>query len=380
MCGIDIGGTDIKMALSLDNDIICFKEYDWYPASHSVISMTIEPILLLVRLIVAKATFNKLGGDANTKKMLDNALDKHASLDDIKKCVIECEKTYAGNLQLLDGIGMCFPDVVVENKIVGGEVSKVRGIRENENVNFEEEFSQLSDLNLLLQKYCKDTGVVKITNDGPMASYTAAVEIAYGEGEDKVINGVFAHTLGTELGTGWVDESGHIPEIPLEAYNYVINLGCYEQRKYEHDDLRSVNNLNTDIPGTVQKYGSQSGVFRFALNYFENERKDLYNELFEKGFVVHKNGGLYVPTEPVDLRKPFLEHVLSLPERENCPLCERIFTEIGEHLAVTWIETEKILCPKEKSRVLFGRVVKNKRCFELIQEGAKKLYRTLSSG
>jgi hypothetical protein len=36
---------------------------------------------------------------------------------------------------------------------------------------------------------------------------------------------VFAHTLGTELGTGWIDETGAIPQIPLEVYNCVIDLG-----------------------------------------------------------------------------------------------------------------------------------------------------------
>ena len=95
--------------------------------------------------------------------------------------------------------------------------------------------------------------------------------------------------------------------------------------------------------------------------------------MFEKGFIVERNGGLYVPTEPIDLRKPFLEFVMSLPDREKCPVCERIFKEIGEHLAIVWMETEEILSPLTKERVLFGRLVKNSTCFKLMKKGAKKI-------
>ena len=184
---------------------------------------------------------------------------------------------------------------------------------------------------------------------------------------------MFAHTLGTELGTGWVDENGDIPKIPLEAYNYVVDLGSYGQRAFKCEDLRSINNFNTDLPGTVQKYTSQYGVFRLAIKYFKAERADLYEEMFEKGFIIEHDGSLYVPTEPVDLRKPFLEHIMSLPERERCPVCDRIFKKIGEYLAVVWLETEKILSPRTKERVLFGRLVKNKTCFKLMQQGARKV-------
>ena len=373
MCGIDIGGTDIKLALSLDNKIICFKEYNWFPASYNTIDDIIGPIVELIKLLRVKATYYLLGGNEIIHKLLDIALGKQADIADIKRCVSFGESLYKNRIVLFDGIGMCFPDVVVRNKIVGGEVSKVRGVRENDSLNFEKEFKKLINIDQILHKHCKDDGVVNMANDGPMAAYTAAVELAYGEGEKRIKNGVFAHTLGTELGTGWVDEKGEIPEIPLEAYNYVVDLGSYGQRAFECDDLRSVKNFNTDVPGTVQKYASQYGVFRLAIKYFKRERPDLYIEMFEKGFIVERNGGLYVPTEPIDLRKAFLEFIMSLPEREECPVCERIFKEIGEHLAIVWMETEGILSPLTKERVLFGRLVKNSTCFKLMQEGAKKI-------
>ncbi len=373
MCGIDIGGTDIKLAVSSDDRILCFKEYDWFPASYLTIDSIIDSIVELIKLLRIKATFELLGGNEVMGKILDIALDKHAKMDDIDRCNRFGESLYKDQVVLFDGIGMCFPDVVVRNKIVGGEVSKVKGARENDSLDFEEEFRKLSNLDQILHMHCKDDGVVNMTNDGSMAAFTAAVELAYGEGEERIKDGVFAHTMGTELGTGWVDENGSIPEIPLEAYNYVVDLGSYSQRAFECDDLRSVNNFNTDVSGTVQKYTSQYGVFRLAIKYFKQDRPDIYKELFEKGFIVERNGGLYVPAEPVDLRKPFLEFLMSLPDRECCPVCDRIFKEIGEHLAIVWIETEAILSPLTKERVLFGRLVKNKTCFKLMREGAKRV-------
>ncbi len=373
MCGIDVGGTDIKLAISLDDKIVCFKEYDWFPAGFPLMDMLITPIITLVELMRLKVTFDILGGDSGYKEILGKALKNDATLSLIEECVREGQKIYGDKIVLFDGIGMCFPDIVIRNKVVGGEVLKERGVRENEAVDYEAEFKKLSNLNDLLKPHCNPDGVVKMTNDGPMASYTAAIEIAVERGESSVKDGIFAHTLGTELGTGWVDERGKIPEIPLEAYNYVVDLGSYDQIGYEADDLRSINNFSTLISGTVQKYASQSGVFRLAVKYFKLYREDLYQELVDKGFVVEKDAGLFVPIETVDLRKPFLEHVMSLPDRENCSTCDRIFKEIGHHLAITWQETENILQPIVKERYLFGRLVKNKRCFELMQEGAREL-------
>jgi len=274
-------------------------------------------------------------------------------------------------------VGMCFPDVVVRNKIVGGEVYKTRGIRQNREIDFEEDFKELTDLNERIGELIDREGKVLIINDGPMASFTAAVEMAASENPDQIAGGVFAHTLGTELGTGWVDEEGKIPDIPLEVYNYIIDLGSYGERAFEPDDLRSVNNFNTNLPGTLQKYASQSGVFRLAMKYFPQENPRLFRELKEKGYVVSHDvegeTGYYVPTEPVDMRKPFLEFMMSLPEREGDEVNKRIWREIGEFLGVTWVETKKILEPATDTRFLFGRLVKRKSCYNLMLEGAKAI-------
>lgn len=104
----------------------------------------------------------------------------------------------------LTAIGLCFPDVVVKNKIVGGEVYKTRGIRNNPEIDYDTDFAQLTHLDDRLRASVVPGGAVRIINDGPMASFTAAVEMAFSGDADKVRDGVFAHTLGTELGTGWI--------------------------------------------------------------------------------------------------------------------------------------------------------------------------------
>ena len=379
LCGIDVGGTDIKIVLVKDGSISCYKEYDWFPAQFTTSVQLVDPILLIVRLMRAKATLDSASTQESVRleELMEKALDISASEKLMKETCAEIEKHYGGGIIGIDGVGMCFPDVVVRNKIVGGEVYKTRGIRNNRDINYEQDFKQLTDLNERIHELIKADGKVLIINDGPMASFTAAVETAASGSMEKIKEGVFAHTLGTELGTGWVTEEGKIPDIPLEVYNFIIDLGSYGEREHEPDDLRSINNFNTKLPGTLQKYTSQSGVFRLAMKYFPEEKPELFEELKELGLVEERsfNGktGFYVPTEPKDMRKPFLEHMMSLPERENDEVNKRIWREVGEFLAVTWIETEKILKPLAGSRVLFGRLVKRRRCFELMCEGAEKI-------
>ncbi|MBN2852237.1 MAG: hypothetical protein JXQ23_05810, partial [Clostridia bacterium] len=271
---------------------------------------------------------------------------------------------------------LSFPDVVVRDKVVGGETTKTIGIKRNKEVVFEEEFAKITALDQTLLSLCKPGGAVKSMNDGPAAAYTAAVEMMAANPE-SVIDGVFAHSLGTELGTGWVDGASNVPEMPLECYNFIIDLGDFVEKAYHAEDVRSINNVNTLLAGTLQKYTSQSGAFRLAMQYFKENRPDLYQEIFDRGYVVRKTLNmqelLVVPTEPKDMRKGFLEYLMSLPERENDEFVNEIFRQIGVYLAITWYETEYILNPSCKERTLFGRVVKNKKCFELIKEGAKSI-------
>lgn len=382
--GIDVGGTDIKAVLVVDGCIVDYKEYDWFPANFTRSAQLIDPIRLIARLLQARLAIHRLPGDSQEVHLsaIARAMDKDASDEAMEKVLRELARSGLATDERLTAIGLCFPDVVVKNKIVGGEVYKTRGIRNNPEIDYDADFSQLTHLDDRLRASVVPGGAVRIINDGPMASFTAAVEMAFSGDADKVSDGVFAHTLGTELGTGWITESGAIPDIPLEVYNFVIDLGSWPERGYESDDLRSVNNFNTGLPGTLQKYCSQSGVFRLALKYFPEERPDLFEELKAKGYVVpgaRAGGqGLYVPTEPIDQRKPFLEHMMMLPDREKDETNFKIWREIGEALAVTLLESKRILDPGTDERFLFGRLVKNPTCFDLMVEGGRRIKEDIS--
>lgn len=379
ICGIDIGGTDIKVALAGDGRISCFKEYDWNPKSFKTANLLVDPVLYLTRLVRA---YYSLQANTNLPKeekekaikLVDIAMDSSATTQEIIEAIEMAEKILGDQIVKLDAVGLSFPDVVVRDKIVGGETTKTRGMKLNPDINYEEEFAKITALNDSLLELCNENGAIKIMNDGPASAYTAAVEMM-AEAPESVKDGVFAHSLGTELGTGWVDAMGRVPEMPLECYNFIIDLGDYVEKAYPSEDVRSINNVNTGLAGTLQQYTSQSGAFRLAMQYFKDERPELYKEIFDKGFVEEKQIDgqtmLIVPTEPFDMRKDFLEHVMTLTEREDDELVNEIFRQIGVYLAITWFETEHILQPACKERTLFGRVVKTQKCFDLIFEGAK---------
>ncbi len=364
ICGIDIGGTDIKVVGILGGRIAAVKEYDWFPAEMTHMEQVIEPILLMARVIRAAMS---LPNTAEAEALREQMLKKGVSNEAMQSAVDTCRSIY-GEPVLLDGIGVCFPDVVIDDQIVGGETYKTRGIR-NAAKDYESEFIKLSFLQKMLLEQCKPGGKVHLSNDGSLAAYTAAVELAHSAEAESVVSGVFAHTLGTELGTGWIDETGEIPQIPLEVYNCIIDLGNHPARAYHELDARSVNNFNTGLSGTLQKYCSQSGAYRLALRKFEEKEPARYAELFDKGFLEKRDGGVFVCQTPSDMRKPLLEHLMRLASEGDATAAE-IFREIGEFLAVTFEETEWMLAPKSRARILFGRFVKHKRCFDLMQEGA----------
>ncbi len=373
LCGIDVGGTDIKLALAVRGTVTRLVEYDWFPASFTAIDQLIRPVVLLVRLLRLEAIRSlDPAAAAALGDALEPALARGTDVERIAAAVERGERSCPDHPFRFDAIGLCFPDVVVRDKIVGGEVYKTRGIRENPALDYEREFRRLSHLDDELRAFVRPGGAVGFLNDGPMAAFTAAVETA-AETPASVEHGVFAHTLGTELGTGWVTETGAIPDIPLEVYNCIIDLGSYPERRYEPDDVRSINNFNTRLPGTLQKYTSQSGVFRLAAKYLPQASPGLFRELLARGFLIEDGSGLRVPTHPQDMRKPLLEFLMGIPGHGAEPAVDRIFRELGEFLAVAWLETEYALAPRARERVLFGRLVKHRPCFALMVEGSRRI-------
>ena len=330
LLGIDVGGTDIKFAVSRDGELVHCEELNWAPASFSCVEQLTGPVI------------------ETTKRLMEQW----------------------GEGRKWDGIGLSWPDVIIRNMIVGGETTKTKGLRENPDRDYEEQFAQLTGLCGVLGAYTKSGSAVMCCNDGPMAAFTDAVEMT-AAGED-VSKGFIAYSLGTELGTGWVRADGSIPQIPLEFYQCIIDLGSRTARKYNAEDVRSTLNVNTMLPGTLQKYTGQSGVFRLACKLLPKMEPALYDEVLAKGlFRVSEDGAfIEVPTEPEDMRKACLEFFMEKAASGESEVCREIFREIGRYIAVTWAENEYLFHPAAKERTLFGRLVKRKECFDLIKEGA----------
>ena len=102
----------------------------------------------------------------------------------------------------------------------------------------------------------------------------------------------------------------------LLGENFIIDLGSWKSREYHCDDLRSTLNFNTGLPGTLQKYTSQSAVFRLVLNHFPDKKPDLYKNYIDKKYIefTEKDGKDFclVPLHPKDMRKSFLSHAIFL--------------------------------------------------------------------
>ena len=362
--GMDIGGTDIKMIVSKAGRIVALKEYDWFPSQLNTMESMIYTILLLTRVMKVASS---LPETARARQIRSALLDKNASDADMADTLKVAEAEFEAP-ELFDAIGVCFPDVVIKNKIVGGETDKMRKIREI-SPDYEKEFSEIYKLENLLLEHCKPGGAVRMANDGSLAAYTAAVELAHSEHADTIADGVFAHSLGTDFGTGCIDDNGEIPQIPLEIYNSIIDLGNYPARNHSVFDIRSNGNLNTGLSGALQKYAGQYGAYRLAVQIFEKEAPELYKQLFDKGFIEKKDDMISVVSSPEDMRKALLQHIIDLADAD-VPAAQQIFREIGKYLAATWRETEFILSPDTKSRILYGRFIKRQKCFDLMQEGA----------
>ncbi|MFW5745013.1 MAG: hypothetical protein ACOC2D_17200 [Spirochaetota bacterium] len=379
ICGLDVGGTDIKGVVTVDGRLVAVKEYDWNPASYGEFERVTGPIVTIVRLLRARGALDTDAGRSHPDGAallaeVTAALDAAASTAAMLAAAARVEDALGAEMPGYDAVGMCFPDVVVRNRIVGGEVPKTLGMRRNTERDFEEQFARLTALDRELQELCREDGVVMNTNDGPMAAFTAAVEIAASPTPEIGRNGVFAHTLGTDLGTGLALADATIPEIPLEIYNLILDLGSTPARRLPPEDLRSVANANTGIPGTPQRLASQAAAFRLADEVLGETRPELLAAFAEMGFVEEQEGPKgrlrFVPEVPVDRRKPYLAHLMSLVD--SVPEVGEVFRRIGEYMAVVYRESEYILRTGLTQRFLFGRFVKVARCFDLMQEGASR--------
>ena len=231
-------------------------------------------------------------------------------------------------------------------------------MRENTALDYETEFAKLAAVGESMARFCMDGVKVRIINDGPMAAFSAAAELAQDGDAQLGESGVIAHSLGTDLGSGWVKADGEIPAIPLELYDLLLDLGSAKQKEYAPEDLRSVRNENSGLAG-VRRYLGQAAAYRMA--------QQLEPALLD-GFTEERGGVLGIITAPVDMRKPCLEHIMNAAADGDEAACD-IFRRVGANLAQLTKEMEYLLDTGTDRRFLFGRFVKNESCFRLIQEG-----------
>lgn len=357
-CGMDVGGTDIKLAAALDGRLLAVKEYDWNPAASPTADGITEPMLMLARLMRACVIADSLPKDHSALAVLAAALRKDADDEEIRTAISACEGAAAG-LPLFDGLGLSFPDIVIGSRILGGETPKTKAMRENPDVDYETEFAKLSHVSESLAALCRSGMRVRIINDGPMAAFSAAAELA-ADGADgaELTHGVVAYALGTDLGSGWIDARGDIPEIPLELYDLLLDLGSAPWKRVPPEDIRSVRNENSGLPG-VRRYLGQAATYRLA--------QELQPSLLD-GLTEESDGVIRIKTAPQDMRKPALERLMTAAADGN-EAAREIFRRIGSNLAALTEEMEYLLSTGTDSRYIFGRFAKIPGCFALIREG-----------
>jgi len=357
-CGMDVGGTDIKLAAALDGRLLAVKEYDWNPAASPTADGITEPMLMLARLMRACVIADSLPKDHSALAVLAAALRKDADDEEIRTAISACEGAAAG-LPLFDGLGLSFPDIVIGSRILGGETPKTKAMRENPDVDYETEFAKLSHVSESLAALCRPGVRVRIINDGPMAAFSAAAELA-ADGADgaELTHGVVAYALGTDLGSGWIDARGDIPEIPLELYDLLLDLGSAPWKRVPPEDIRSVRNENSGLPG-VRRYLGQAATYRLA--------QELQPSLLD-GLTEESDGVIRIKTAPQDMRKPALERLMTAAADGN-EAAREIFRRIGSNLAALTEEMEYLLSTGTDSRYIFGRFAKIPGCFTLIREG-----------
>ncbi|MBR4473892.1 MAG: hypothetical protein IKS55_09670 [Oscillospiraceae bacterium] len=332
LCGVDIGGTDIKLALSVKGRLVCLGEYDWNPAACTSAEEILNPVYEQIDLLRRSAE---------------------------KLCS-------PGEPLLFNAIGISFPDIVIEDRILGGETPKTDGLRRRFGADYDREFAKIGRLDERLRPLCRPGAEIRILNDGNMAAFTAAMELAADAEPPSLRNGLIAHSLGTDLGTGWLLPDGSVPPLPLECYDLILDLGSRPAMALPPEDLRAVRNRNSGLPG-ARRYLGQAAAFRLA--------QELDPEMLA-GFTAEEDGCLTVRTEPEDLRKPCLEHLMQLADRGR-PEAREIFRRIGFHLGMLSREMDFLLRPETDERYLYGRFVKSETCFRLIRDGCREGMREL---
>lgn len=366
-CSLDVGGNSIKGAVVQDGKVKVLKEYQWYPTGYKVAEEMNAPMILMVRFLSAcTGLLDKEGTLDRIRETLDSQMPYHQLLKWTEKLEEEGIRTK----ERFDSVVIGFPDIVVHNKIAGGESFKQLGLKNNPDTDYEIEFFKTSDIDRMVAGYVKKGAPVVVLNDGNAASYITSVEQAFSADNFIDAYGMFANTIGTEMGTGFISRAGTIQHIPLEGFQHVIDLGNEAYASYPAADIRSVCSMNTGIPGTIQKYISQLGLFRMAVTALYEAKDPLYGRLLEEGLINYapERDSLTTVTAPKDRRGQLTRRLIAqLDERTSA--VEAAFRTMGKALGVL-IDQDKMIFPEiVTTRLLSGGIIANNRAYELLTEG-----------
>jgi hypothetical protein len=282
-----------------------------------------------------------------------------------------------GPARPLDGLACGFPDIVIGDKVVGGEVYKMRGIRRRDPAAYDASFAAIMDLDDALRPLCRPDGATVVMNDGFITSNVVAVERLFDPAGGLADRCQLVHTIGTEMGTGVITPVGAGQDIPLEGYNWMIDLGCREGSGLDPDDVRSCDNFNTAAPGTVQKIISQSGLIRLAVRNFQRRRPERLDELFAAGLLAWEDRGgertLVVPQTPRDRRSDLVRCLVALLKDGDASVRDA-YREMGMAMGVLIQAMGSLLRGMEPERLVSGGVVAEDECFSAFRAGLKSAF------
>ena len=162
-----------------------------------------------------------------------------------------------------------------------------------------------------------------------------------------------------------------IQGIPLECYQYIIDLGMNSSLEYDSTDIRSVKNTNSKIPGTVQKYVTQMGLFRLSIQGMLRNDIETFKILIDEDLIKYENGLLTVNLEPKDMRSKLTYRLIEMLNEGDESVSEAMLT-MGKALATTIDQVSTILPEVVNERILSGGIVSDNLAYETIKKGILK--------
>ena len=358
-CSLDVGGNSIKCAVVRDGKVLLLKEHKWFPAGCKTADELLGPILSLTELLRGCAALC----DTNSGRV-EVILNKEYLDTELSKPAKELAKEKEVQSYFFDAVVIGFPDIVINNKISGGETSKQTGMKKLSGENYEMDFAKTVDLDDMVRHHVKPDGTVIVLNDGNAAAFVTSVELAFSQDYIVDDNGMFANTVGTEMGTGFISPAGTIQSFPLEGYQFVVDLGNTDYTKYPPKDIRSINNIGTGIPGTVQKNISQLGLFRLAIVGLMEHDPNAFRQLVDKGFLNYseKEDLLTICMQPLDQRGALTRELFAMLEEEH-PVLLEAFAAMGKVMGIHIDQCQLIFPELPSTRLLSGGIISPDRAF-----------------